>query len=453
MLYLPLRHMPARLLLDVTGLVAWYGFYRTPTGIQRVIERILTAPAIARNERVVHVARFPGAPDLFVIDRDAIHGLADPRTNAASIRHLRCAYVDMMRRAHPLRALRTLEPFSWHYFIVTRLGPKALQDTGRWPVAELSYRPPRPLERTGGRDALVNLGDFWWYTDQSRALGRFKAQHGFKLVQMIHDLFPLGQSAWEPPRFKKKFVRQFTTLAPLVDRWMVTSEFVRGDLTRHLNDRAGQQPIDRIAMGWPDPPAAADTDTPLGRHGLKAGGYFLQVGTLEPRKNHVVVARAVERLRQRHGATMPTCVFAGIKGWRCAALMRELERTQWAGGGIRWLGEVADDDLAALYRGAQFTLYPSLTEGWGLPVQESLAFGVPCIASNAGAIPESGGDLAVYVDPTDDAEVSAAIDRYLTDPASLAAARSKISAFLASGRQSSWNDAAQQVLDAAERSL
>ena len=445
--------MPARLLFDVTGLVAWYAFYRTPTGIQRVIERILMAPAIAEDKRVVHVAGFPGAPDLFVIDRDAIHGLADPRTNAASIRHLRRAYVEMMKQARLLPSLGELEAFSWHYFIVTRLGLSALQDDERWPPPDSSYVPPVPLGRADGRDAFVNLGDFWWYTRQSRALGRFKAQHGFKLVQMIHDLFPLGQSAWEPAGFKKKFIRQFAGLVPLVDRWMVNSEFVRGELRRHLDEAGKRQPVERITMGWPRPPATADASSILDRHGLQAGRYFLQVGTLEPRKNHIATARAVERLRQRHGTTPTTCVFAGVKGWRNRRLMRELESTQFAGGAIRWLGEVDDADLAALYQGALFTVYPSLTEGWGLPVQESLAFGVPCIASMAGAIPEAGRDLVAYVDPTDDVEVGEAIDRYLTDPDLLAAARSRIAAFLANDRLPSWNDAARLVVDAAERSL
>jgi glycosyltransferase involved in cell wall biosynthesis len=445
--------MPARLLFDVTGLVAWYAFYRTPTGIQRVIERILMAPAIADDRRVVHVAGFPGAPDLFIIDRAAIHGLADPRTNAASIRHLRRAYVEMMKQAQLLPSLSELEAFSWRYFIVTRLGLSVFQDAEHWPPPDPSYLPPVPLDRANGRDAFVNLGDFWWYTRQSQALGRFKAQHGFKLVQMIHDLFPLGQSAWEPAGFKKKFIRQFAGLVPLVDRWMVNSEFVASELQRHLGAAAGRQPIERITVGWPEPSAAGDTAGILDRHGLQAGGYFLQVGTLEPRKNHITVARAVERLRQRHGTTPATCVFAGVKGWRNRPLMRELGSAQFAGGAIRWLGEVDDTELAALYRGALFTVYPSLTEGWGLPVQESLAFGVPCIASKAGAIPEVGRDLVVYVDPTDDAQVCAAIDRYLTDPDLLAAARSRIAAFLANERLPRWNDAARMVLDAAERSL
>ncbi len=207
--------MPARLLFDVTGLVAWYAFYRTPTGIQRVIERILLAPAIADDDRVIHVAGFPGLGDLVVIDRNAIHGLGDPRTKAASIRHLRRAYVEMMKKARLLESLRTLEPFAWRYFALTRLGLKLLQDAEHWPPPDSGYAPPVPLARADGRDAFVNLGDFWWYTRQSQALGRFKAQHGFKLVQMIHDLFPLGQSAWEPPLFKKKFIRQFAGLVPL----------------------------------------------------------------------------------------------------------------------------------------------------------------------------------------------------------------------------------------------
>jgi glycosyltransferase involved in cell wall biosynthesis len=446
--------MPARLLFDVTGLVAWYAFFHRPTGIQRVSERILLAPAIVEDKRVVHVASFPGARELFVVDRSIVHGLGDERTNAAAIRHLRRAYVELMESTRPLASFSQLDPYAWRYFLITRLGLKRLQDPERWPPPDPSYVPLTPLPRADGRDAFVNLGDFWWYRGQTRALGRFKAQHGFKLVQMIHDLFPLGQSAWEPAGFKKKFVKQFTGIVPLVDRWLVNSEFVRGELRRHLGEAARQPPIDRIAMGWPSPPA--DTGAGPGLLdglGLKAGGFFLQVGTLEPRKNHIAVVRAVERLRHKHGPAMPTCVFAGIEGWNNAPLMQALEKTGFAGGAIRWLNGVDDVTLGALYRGALFTVYPSLAEGWGLPAQESLAYGVPCIASKAGAIPEAGRDLAVYVDPTDDGQMSDAIERYLTDRAALAAARSKIAAFLANERLPRWNDAARQVLDLAEQTL
>jgi glycosyltransferase involved in cell wall biosynthesis len=448
-----------RLLFDVTGLVAWYAFYRAPTGVQRVIERISMAPAIAGNDRIVHVARFPGVRDLFVIDRDTIQGLGEGSTNATSILHLRRAYADMMKHARLLPSLRELEWFTWRYLITTRLGVRLLPEAESWAAPDPSYAPPRPLPHAKSRDVFVNFGDFWWYGGQSRALGRLKAQHGFALVQMIHDLFPLGHSAWEPAAFKKKFIRQFQGHVPLVDRWIVNSEFVRGQLLSHLKQGASVQPIDRIPMGWPKMPLVggvkADFDRRvLDRFGLQQGRYFLQVGTLEPRKNHISVARAVERLRRKHGASLATCVFVGIDGWRSKTLMRYLKDTQFAGGAIRWLKKVDDSELAALYRGALFSVYPSLSEGWGLPVQESLAFGVPCIASHTGAIPEAGLDLAVYVDPTDNDDVTRAIERYLTDPLALAAARSRIGAFVEEKEHlPSWNDAACMVLDAAEQSL
>ena len=97
-------------------------------------------------------------------------------------------------------------------------------------------------------------------------------------------------------------------------------------------------------------------------------------------------------------------------------------------------------------------MYPSLIEGWGLPVQESLLHGVPCIASNAGAIPEAGLDLAAYVDPADDTQLTAAIERYVCDPSALPEARSKISAFLADRTQlPSWRDAAETIRDTVDR--
>jgi glycosyltransferase involved in cell wall biosynthesis len=226
---------------------------------------------------------------------------------------------------------------------------------------------------------------------------------------------------------------------------------VRDDLRRRLQQAgAPSGPIDVLPMGWEIPPPAADDDAVLQRHRLEKGKYFLQVGTFEPRKNHIALVRAVERLRQKHGAAMPACVFVGAKGWRSGALIRHLERTRFADGAIRWLRGVRDGDLGALYRGALFTVYPSLMEGWGLPVQESLSHGVPCIASHAGAIPEAGLDLAVYVDPADETQLTAAIDRWLGDPSALAAARARVAAFLKDGaRLPTWRDAAGTVLEAA----
>jgi hypothetical protein len=162
MLYLLRRNMPARLPFDVTGLMAWYAFYRTPTGIQRVIEQILMALAIAGDNRVVHVAGFPGARELFVIDRDAIHGLANERTNADTIRRQRRACVEIVKRGR----------------LLASLGLKAPQDPECWPPPDAYYAPPARLGRADGRDAFVNFGGFRWYKGQSR--NGLKAQHQYR---------------------------------------------------------------------------------------------------------------------------------------------------------------------------------------------------------------------------------------------------------------------------------
>jgi glycosyltransferase involved in cell wall biosynthesis len=114
-------------------------------------------------------------------------------------------------------------------------------------------------------------------------------------------------------------------------------------------------------------------------------------------------------------------VFAGRVGWLVADLMQQLDNTGWLDGRIVLVEDPTDAELATLYRGCLFTLFPSLYEGWGLPVTESLAFGKPCIASNVTAVPEAGGSLARYFDPENVAEATRVIRATIEDRAGLAA--------------------------------
>jgi glycosyltransferase involved in cell wall biosynthesis len=445
---------PPRLLLDVTGLVAWYAFYPTPTGIQRVTERLLMAPAIADNPQVLHVARVPGADGFFIIDRATILGLGCRNSHAVSVQRIRRLYVSLLKQVPFVRGIQEMEWFQWKNVCRAWLGLGILFDAGYSRLAEDER--PVPLRDLDRSDVFINLGDFWWYRRQSRALARLKAQHGFRIVQMVHDLFPLGATAWEPSFFRRKFIGQFKGLVPLVDAWVVNSQFVAGELRRHLQETSQPVgPIRILSMGWEtsverDRIAVERDGETLRGLGLREHGYFLQVGTIEPRKNHRAVVQAVETLRRKHGAALPVCVFTGVNGWGSRRLLRHLEKTRFAGGAIRWLSRIGDRELAALYRGALFTVYPSFLEGWGLPVQESLSYGVPCVASKAGAIPEAGLDLALYVDPANQAEIAEAIECYATDPAALASARSRIAAWLkGKDKLPSWNDAARTVVELA----
>src|SRR5439155_6153439 len=130
--------------------------------------------------------------------------------------------------------------------------------------------------------------------------------------------------------------------------------------------------------------------------------YVLFVGTLEPRKNVVKLVRAYRRVA---AAGAPhALVLAGALGWQTDALLREVRLS--GPGQIVMTGKLGSEELDALYRGADAFCYPSLYEGFGLPVIEAMARGVPTITSGVSAIPEVAGDAALLVDPRSVREIA-----------------------------------------------
>jgi glycosyltransferase involved in cell wall biosynthesis len=207
-------------------------------------------------------------------------------------------------------------------------------------------------------------------------------------------------------------------MLPLCDRLLANSAFTAGDVARY-----------RRAQGLPD------CDIPLirlgdgfsqaGAHATVAHGldrpYALVVSTIELRKNHALLVDAWQVLLARHGPdAVPSLVFAGREGPLSHDLMQRLRATSNLGGHVILRPSSSDAEIAALYRGCSFTLFPSLYEGWGLPVAESFTFGKPCLASNATSVPEVGGDLASYFDPLDLSATIACLEAILGDPAGLA---------------------------------
>ena len=161
--------------------------------------------------------------------------------------------------------------------------------------------------------------------------------------------------------------------------------------------------------------------------GLAAGGYVLFVSTVEARKNHLLAFRAWRRMVEEMGAErVPTLVFAGRVGWLVADLMQQLANCGWLGGKVVMVADPTDAELGALYRGCRFTLFPSLYEGWGLPVSESLSFGKVCVASNRTSVPEAGGRCCLYLDPEDITGATEVIRRACTDDALIAAMEARI---------------------------
>jgi glycosyltransferase involved in cell wall biosynthesis len=155
---------------------------------------------------------------------------------------------------------------------------------------------------------------------------------------------------------------------------------------------------------------AGDADLTLARLKIPQP-YVLFAGTLEPRKNLVRLVRAYRRVA---ATGLPhALVLAGPLGWHHDALMREIALQ--GPGDITLTGHLPPEDRDALYRAADVFVYPSLYEGFGLPVLEAMARGVPTVASNASAVPEVAGEAALGVNPRSVREIAQAIETVLTD--------------------------------------
>jgi len=169
--------------------------------------------------------------------------------------------------------------------------------------------------------------------------------------------------------------------------------------------------------------------------------FVLCVGTIEVRKNAYALVQAWDRLRSELGAGMPRLVLAGQRGWRTEDLFDLLARTGNLGGTVIVAETPTDAELAFLYRHCLFTVFPSLYEGWGLPIGESLWFGKFCIASKTSSMPQVGGDLADYVDPDDPEDMYRVIARAIREPSHVAACEGRIRVMTPRG----WDETAQDM--------
>jgi len=183
------------------------------------------------------------------------------------------------------------------------------------------------------------------------------------------------------------------------------------------------------------------------RYGLEPRRYVLYVGVLEPRKN---VHRLVEAFA-RIAAARPGLVLAlgGKRGWMADAVDAAIARAG-LGERIRRLGYVANADLPPLVGGAAAFVYPSLYEGFGLPVLEAMSCGAPVITTNVSSMPEVAGDGALMVEPEDVGALASAIERVLDDRAFAADLGRRA---LAAASRFSWARCARETVDVYERCL
>ncbi|HET6232607.1 MAG TPA: glycosyltransferase family 1 protein [Longimicrobiaceae bacterium] len=275
------------------------------------------------------------------------------------------------------------------------------------------YVPPSPLWTTARLPlhfALHGAPPVMLFPGHSRSL-YCPGRSAVTIHDLAFELFPDHFTAADRLRLRLT-TRNGVTRA---DRLIAVSEATKRDVV----ERMGAAP-DRVTVVHHGvdhavfrPSTAGEVDAVRARHGLHRP-YVLAVGTLQRRKNHATLIRAVHILRGR-GVDVEL-VLSGAGGWLFDETRRLVDELGM-GDAVRFLGYVPLDELPALYAGASAAALLSLYEGFGLPVLEAMACGVPMLVSDTSSLPEVGGDAVLKVPPMDLDAVVSALDRLLHDDA------------------------------------
>ncbi len=317
-----------------------------------------------------------------------------------------------------LSACENIEPelFLGQAWYTTLPPPATPQDTARharWSTRLREWPGAYPLRR------------FLWQRAFERGLKNraFDLYHepslwpfetGLPMVMTLHDLSHVRYPQTHPPARLREIERHIDRAVIRAARILVDSAFIAREVMTHFSLPPEKIVVAPLGCGNEfHPRTAAQTLAARGPLKLTHGEYLLCVGTLEPRKNLALALRAHARLPDALRARYPLLI-AGISGWGKDPFSGELQSALHSGH-VRLTGYLDRQHLAGLIAGARALVYPSLYEGFGLPVLEAMASGVPVIVSRRASLLEVAGEAGVTVDAEDDGALAIALQSLIED--------------------------------------
>lgn len=464
---------PGRLFFDISELLAYVRRIDRYSGIQRVVAMLLSELAALADPATLYLCHVdPETGHHFAIRLDDLgtHALASPLA-------MRERFSTGRTVSRPIAALErdAGRPLQYHVnrarleiaALLGLDGPFARYGATRdqWPELRRQRAPELPpvrkvavplaqVARPGDRLILL---DSTWKPHHVAAFAKAR-ERGLRITTLVHDLIPLVKPGTTADSMPLAFYRWLSAAMRYSESFIANSEATRRDLADFLVRHDVKTAISVLPLARTALPLAVAEDAPgadpeaSGYAALAAlddrirslgnNPYALCVGTIEARKNIWRLAMAWKTLIDRGHTDLPRLVLAGRSGWHVKPLADLLAATGNIYGYVSIVEGPTDAELAYLYRNCLFTLMPSLYEGWGLPVGESLGYGKTAVVSNTSSLPEVGGDLVEYCDPHSVESIAAAVLRLVETPAR----REALEAAIASTPLRGWRQVAEDLL-------
>lgn len=248
------------------------------------------------------------------------------------------------------------------------------------------------------------------HLEKRRLIARLKRRHGMSFVCLIHDLIPIEFPEYARPGQDARHRRRIDTAVALADAVIVPSA-ATGDALRPYIERVGSRPrLLTAPFGIELPPLAATMPASPEKP------YFVCLGTIEARKNHLLLLNLWRDLVAQRGGETPVLVLIGRRGWEIENTIDLLDRCPALRGIVSERSVLSDSETARLVKNSRALLLPSFAEGFGFPLVEALALGIPVLASDIPVFREIGEDVPEYIDPLDGAAWRRAILDYAATP-------------------------------------
>jgi len=266
-------------------------------------------------------------------------------------------------------------------------------------------------------------------------------------VATFHDLSVFHWPQFHPAGRVHLMQKELRNTIKRASMLITDSDFTKNELMEFFGVESKNITVAPLACNANfHPRLKVDVESVLADYKIKWRQFFLYTGTIEPRKNILTLLRAYDRLSLQEKRAYPL-VISGYKGWENEALFKLFNKGE-SEGWLKYLGFVPGKDLPVLFSSATAFVFPSIYEGFGLPVLEAMASGTPVICSNATSLPEVVGNAALMHDPEDIETLTNYIKKMIDDSEIKS---EMIKAGLAQSRNFSWSHCTDKTIEAYEQ--